>query len=275
MQVLEKTVQGQDCEIVFLTQAANAKPPDSLIEHDVRTIPFAGARQLRKIAPITIVDARDPHQLNAWKEIARLFARKSSPDQFHRLVLLLAGNRDIDPADARSLIAPFARTDCVEFSFDDAIGGLIDSIHLKWRILAHQDMIHADAPRPAAPRPSPLDGVKAIIASSRALRTAGGKLSADMIAKLYGISISKLAQWIGRSRQAMAKTPDADSLQNHLGYFERVARLRTVTSDTGFRKWLRIPNAQLDGARPLDLMAGDERQIVVDLVDDILTGSPT
>jgi len=35
-----------------------------------------------------------------------------------------------------------------------------------------------------------------------------------------------------------------------------------------------MPNEQLDGARPLDLMAGAERQVVADLVDDMLTGNP-
>jgi len=66
----------------------------------------------------------------------------------------------------------------------------------------------------------------------------------------------------------------ADSLQDALGFFERVARLRAVVPRDRFLKWLRMPNAQLDGKSPLDLMANDERQVVVDLVEDMLTGHP-
>jgi transposase len=44
------------------------------------------------------------------------------------------------------------------------------------------------------------------------------------VAKLFGVSLSQLARWVGRTRQALTKTPDAASLQPALGYFERVAR---------------------------------------------------
>jgi hypothetical protein len=73
----------------------------------------------------------------------------------------------------------------------------------------------------------------------------------------------------------VAKTPDADSLQDTLAFFERVARLRAVVPQDRFLKWLRMPNAQLDGKSPLDLMAHEERQAVVDFVEDMLTGAPT
>lgn len=72
----------------------------------------------------------------------------------------------------------------------------------------------------------------------------------------------------------MTKTPDADSLQNQLGFFERVARLRAVVPAERFLKWLRMPNAQLAGDAPLQLMANGDRQVVVDFVEDLLTGAP-
>ena len=96
------------------------------------------------------------------------------------------------------------------------------------------------------------------------------------VAKLYNVSLSQLAEWLGRTKQAMSKTPDADSLQDALGYFERVARLRLITKDDGeFRKWLRTPHELLDNARPLELMAKGEWQAMADYVDDMLTGAPT
>src|SRR5947209_1791067 len=77
-----------------------------------------------------------------------------------------------------------------------------------------------------APRHSPLDDIKEVIESTQDLRVPNGNISADRIAKLYGVSLSELASWLNRSRQAVTKTPDADSLQPALGFFERVARLR-------------------------------------------------
>jgi hypothetical protein len=94
------------------------------------------------------------------------------------------------------------------------------------------------------------------------------------VAPAFGISLNQLANWLGRTRQAVSKTPDADSLQNGLGFFERVARLRAAVQQDAFLKWLRMPNSELDQKRPLDLLAGGERQVVADLVDDMLTGAP-
>jgi hypothetical protein len=123
---------------------------------------------------------------------------------------------------------------------------------------------------------SPLDQMKNVMAATRDLRLPNGNLSAELIAKLYGISLSQLANWLGRTKQALSKTPDADSLQSALGYFERVARLRVVTeNDAEFRKWLRMPNDTLGNRTPLDLMKAGRLQDVADKVDDMLTGMPT
>src|ERR1044071_6035154 len=128
----------------------------------------------------------------------------------------------------------------------------------------------------APPRPSPLDGIKQVMAATADLRGANGNLSAGRVAKLFGISVSKLAGWLGRSRQALTKTPDADSLQTALGYFERVSRMRLVTeSDAEFRKWLRTPHELLENASPLELLAKGEWQVMADYVDDALAGAPT
>lgn len=130
--------------------------------------------------------------------------------------------------------------------------------------------------RPATPaRTSPLDKLKGVLAGTADLRMANGNLSADRVAKLYGIPLSQLAEWLGRTKQAVSKTPDADSLQDALGYFERVARMRLVTNDDGeFRKWLRTPHPDVDGKNPLELMAKGEWQALADFADDLLSGTP-
>ena len=129
-------------------------------------------------------------------------------------------------------------------------------------------------PVQAAPRT--LSQLQALVGATADLRAAGGNLSADAVAAAFGVSLNQLAGWLGRTRQALSKTPDADSLQDNLAAFEQVARLRTVLAPDAFRKWLRMPNRQLDGTKPLDLLAtGRDRSIVAGLVEDMLTGMPT
>jgi uncharacterized protein (DUF2384 family) len=133
-----------------------------------------------------------------------------------------------------------------------------------------------ESKRPVARRPSPLDHFNHVACATKDLRGPNGNLSADLIAKLYGISLSQLADWLSRTKQAVSKTPAADSLQEPLSYFERVARLRLVTdNDADFRKWLRMPHDLLGNRRPLDLMAKGEWQAMADYVDDALSGAPT
>jgi len=127
----------------------------------------------------------------------------------------------------------------------------------------------------AQARKSSLDQVKAVIESTSDLREANGNLSAARVALLFGVSLSQLAAWLGRTKQSLSKTPDADSLQQPLGYFERVARLRMITQgDAEFRKWLRAPHELLNNAPPLEVLARREWQTLADYVEDILTGNP-
>jgi len=131
------------------------------------------------------------------------------------------------------------------------------------------------APSVVHGRKSPLDQMKAVMEATSDLRETNGNLSAVRVAKVFGVSLGQLARWLGRTKQALSKTPDADSLQESLGYFERVARLRIITDgDANFRKWLRTSHELLDDAPPLELLAKGEWQSLVDYVEDILTGTP-
>jgi hypothetical protein len=131
------------------------------------------------------------------------------------------------------------------------------------------------APLDPPARKSPLDQMKAVMESTSDLREANGNLSAARMARLFGVSLGQLAGWLGRTKQAVSKTPDADSLQEPLGYFERVARLRMITNgDPNFRKWLRTSHELLDNAPPLELLAKREWQTLADYVENILTGNP-
>ena len=175
-----------------------------------------------------------------------------------------------------------ARTDQVAALRDklveerDRLNGLLAQVEAVLTKVSDSTGDSASASARKAARPSPLDQVKTVVASTADLREANGNLSAARIAKVFGVSVSQLAGWLGRSKQAVSKTPDADSLQPALGYFERVARMRLVTgNDAGFRKWLRTPNKLLENASPLELLAKEDWQVMADYVDDTLTGAPT
>jgi hypothetical protein len=117
--------------------------------------------------------------------------------------------------------------------------------------------------------------LKKVIAATDDLRAKSGKLSADRVASVFGLSVAELAALVGRTRQTASKTPDADSLQPLLQPFERVARVRAVLSPNDFRKWLYLANDELDGRTPLEVIRQGKVGLVADLVEDMLTGSPS
>ena len=125
------------------------------------------------------------------------------------------------------------------------------------------------------PEPSMLDKMTKVLEATKDVRTSKGKLSAELLAALYGVTLAELARWLGRTKQSISKTPDADSLQNDLEYFERIARLRVGWSDEDFRKWLRMPSELFDGESPIGLIAKGKWQLLADFVADMVTGNPT
>jgi hypothetical protein len=120
-----------------------------------------------------------------------------------------------------------------------------------------------------------LGRLKRVIDATQDLRVKSGKLSAINVASAFGLSVAELAAVIGRTRQAASKTPDADSLQPLLQPFERVARLRAVLSEDDFRKWLHLPNDQLENRAPLKVIREGNVKVIADLAEDMLTGSPS
>jgi hypothetical protein len=149
----------------------------------------------------------------------------------------------------------------------DAIGPTID--------LLRSSATKESREREQQPQPSMLDKMQKVLDVTKDLRSDSGKLSAKLIADLYKVPQTDLANWLGKKKQGISKTPDADSLQKSLEYFERIARLRIALSDEDFRKWLRMRNELLDGATPLEIIAQGKLQLVADFVADMVTGSPT
>jgi len=114
-----------------------------------------------------------------------------------------------------------------------------------------------------------------VIAALRPLLASSGRLSAPNVATQFGLSTARLGQLIGSSRQALAKTPDASTIQDGLRPFERIARLRAVLSEPDFKAWLNRPNQHLDGDTPMKIIEGGRAGVVADLAESMLTGTPS
>lgn len=124
-------------------------------------------------------------------------------------------------------------------------------------------------------KPDPLGELKKVIEATADLRAKSGKLSANQVASVFGLSVAELAALVGRTRQTASKTPEADSLQPLLQPFERVARVRAVLGRNDFPKWLHLANDELDGRTPFEVIRQGKVAAVADLVEDMLTGSPS
>jgi hypothetical protein len=191
------------------------------------------------------------------------------------IVLCFVGAKRPASSKVAEILRGFHRPEQVEVRWSSKpsnIDGVLVEIEPKLEILRE---VEAAKPELLPPRHSPLDQLENVLVATRDLRVANGNISAQRIADLCGVSLSELSNWLGRSRQAVNKTPDADALQPMLAFFERVARLRLRVSDDDFRKWLRVPNELLEGKRPIELLASGQWQVLADFVDDMLTGSPT
>lgn len=257
--------------------------PSSKLRHSSSLqFTMTGTEQLLRrhhLPPITIVEVAEDANVEELKRVARRLSAKLAVGPATRfcgrfIIFALDGNpRDLPEWDVE-LYRTFANPECVDIARKREVESRIEALLPKLR--AREPKAEDPAPgRDTHPRPSPLDHVAEVVAATKDLRDKSGKLSAHRVAKAFGVPKSQIARWLGRSRQAIGKTPDAESLQAPLGYLERIARLRSALDDQGdFRRWLNLPNRQLDGKSPIDLIEEGRSQVVADLVDDALTGSP-
>lgn len=259
-------------EIVLATRPKSVKP--RLPKYwNVRNVSLATLVKDQEFAPITIVDTAGPEAFSDDPDFARALAEgfEEGPHS-NFLVLTFEQTERIEQDTKVKLLKAFAHPERVEISEDiRTMPRLVENLAAKIQVLTERETNGTSPP----PRSSPLDEVKGVVSATSDLRVENGNLSAVEIARVLGLSVNALAQILGRTRQALTKTPDADSLQNELSFFERIARLRTVLSDDAeFRKWLRMPHAELNGERPLRWIERKRWQALADLVDDMLTGAP-
>jgi len=135
--------------------------------------------------------------------------------------------------------------------------------------------LQAKQPKTAVTGPR-LAEVPESVAATADLRDETGRLHIDRIADVFGLTRAALARAVGSTPQAVAKTPNAESLQPKLHPFEEVARMRAVTrNDATFRKWLNQPNPRLERKAPLDFLSNGDPEPVIAMVSNFLTGATT
>ncbi|MDO8677887.1 MAG: response regulator [Acidobacteriota bacterium] len=103
-----------------------------------------------------------------------------------------------------------------------------------------------------------------------------GRLDARRVADFFGMAPARLAKVLGRSPQALHKTPDAESLQKPLAVFARIATslLSAFEEKEQARIWLNSPNPDLDETRPIELVEQKKPDVVAELLEDALLGHP-
>jgi hypothetical protein len=123
--------------------------------------------------------------------------------------------------------------------------------------------------------PDPLAEAREVIAVTESLLSDKGRLSVKAVANALGIPSARLATLLGSNKQAVHKTPDSPALQTPLRPYERIARLRAVLPEKGFLAWMQRPNMHLDDQSPLQIIESGRANVVADLVESMLTGTPS
>ena len=134
---------------------------------------------------------------------------------------------------------------------------------------------HRNAPQdignPTVPTPH-----SALLHTVPHLHASIGRLDAREVSTLYGVSLAALARALGRSEQAVHKTPTSAGIQPALHVYERIAAilLRLTGSETGLRTWMQASNPELEDETPMTLLMNGEGEVVAELLEGVLRGDP-
>lgn len=121
-------------------------------------------------------------------------------------------------------------------------------------------------------RTEQLGSLPGVIAATAFLRSGSGRLDAEKIRELFGLTRADIRKLAGGTDEAIRQTPDSPRLQPVLLTLERIARLLVLNPDpVNFRKWLNTTNSELGEITPLDGIKSSRADMVADLVEDVLT----
>jgi len=255
-------------EILFTAPAGRVPSPGWAREYAHRVVDAPGIRHLKSLPWLTVVQAKAPASFDRHAPFLSALAKRtlSSPSPSKVVFLFAEGPRL--RADDFSAVLRWFPASAVEFAQGARNGAL--AVEEAWAKLQKEI---GGTPQ-SAPERDPLGQIKGVIDATSDLRAESGRLSAVLVAGAFGIPVAEVARVLGQSRQAVSKTPDAESSQKGLRLFERIARLRAVLAAKDFAAWLNMARPELDNRAPIDLVRERKAAIVADLAEDILTGAP-
>ena len=102
------------------------------------------------------------------------------------------------------------------------------------------------------------------------------RLDLKRVAKLFGLTVRRLAGIVGVPPSTADKTPDSKVIHEKLLRFEQIARgLAELDGDQDkFRRWLNTPNPELSDFTPLQVIEKGKADAVADMVSAALLGQP-
>lgn len=263
-------------EILFTSATGSVRVPAwvKAFPHEVR--PASELRVLGKLPAMTIVQADDAATVLAHRAFLVTLVKLHERETAGRIVFAFRKpSRENAKARVQSfakLLSHFQRAADIELAHGrEGIRLAVEGAMAKALVA-----VKIAGPPAAQARPSadPLASVRTVLEATASLRSDAGRLDAGRVAEVFGLSVAELAGLLGRSRQAVSKTPDADSLQARLRSFERITRLRAVLSGPDFRSWLNLANPVLEGRSPLDIVRAGRADVVANLAEDLLAGAP-
>lgn len=259
-------------QILLTGPAQGASVPKWLQPFDAQIVRVHDFKRSRRLPELTVVRAGALDSIFKEKTFLHVLSRSFDSTPAPAKIVFLLREQKAAESSLTSLVQLFEHfsrpadlevamgADAAEHAVEEAIAKL-------WAI--RNRLVHGTTPD------DPLGTVKEILAATRDLRSPEGRLTAERVAEVFGLSVSELASALGRNRQSVFKTPDSEALQEPLRAFERTARLRALLSDRDFQDWLNLGNQQLEKRSPLDLIREGRASVVADLAEDMLTGNPT
>ena len=109
------------------------------------------------------------------------------------------------------------------------------------------------------------------------LDPASGRVDAARVVAWLDVSLDDVAAVVGQPADVVRADPAAPAFQERLGDVAIVVGglLALLGGERELALiWLRAPHPDLDGHSPLHLMRGGELAVIVDLIDDALSGAP-
>ena len=256
---------------ILLTGPRSRVPiPVWMRPYSPKTVPGDDVRTLRRLPDLTVVEAEGPSAVlrreGFLSSLAKQHSRTPGPSMI--LFVFRAGKLDLEAKVLSDVLAFFQRFTDIEFA-----RGADQAAFAVQQVLAKLHLSRSRVAR-RIPKQDPLGKLEQELSSTSDLRATSGRLSAKKVAGAFGLSVAELAKLLGRSRQAVSKTDDAESIQPSLAPFARSARLRTVLPSEDFRAWLHLPNEQLEGRSPSAVIREGGVKTVAELAEDMLSGSP-